>query len=78
MLLSKVAYVLMKCAFSTKCSVVGGLLTVAGFYLVVYGQGVERKRKSKKLAIEAQKDLEKLSFEDDLKQPLLPPALEEV
>jgi len=58
--------------------VVGGLLTVAGFYLVVYGQGVERKRKSKKLAIEAQKDIEKLNFEDDLKQPLLAPALEEV
>lgn len=58
------------------CSVLGGLLTVAGFYLVVWGQGLERRRKRGVLAqiLEPQHDVYKVDIRrlsQDLKEPLL-------
>lgn len=56
--------------------VLGGLLTVAGFYLVVWGQGLERRRKRGVLAqiLEPQHDVYKVDIRrlsQDLKEPLL-------
>ncbi|KAG0553422.1 hypothetical protein M758_12G011100 [Ceratodon purpureus] len=56
--------------------VLGGLLTVAGFYLVVWGQGLERRRKRTILAqiLEPHQDVYKVDIRrlsQDLKEPLL-------
>jgi hypothetical protein len=56
--------------------VLGGLLTVAGFYLVVWGQGLERRRKRNILAhiLEPDQDVYKVDVRrlaQDLKEPLL-------
>lgn len=52
------------------CSCLGGMLTVAGFYMVVYGQGIERRRKQAALEVETHGRLV-VAIESNLKQPLL-------
>lgn len=58
------------------CRVLGGLLTVAGFYLVVYGQGLERRRKRILFGrvLEPHHDVHKIDIRQmslDLKEHLL-------